>query len=36
MSEKHNGNISETFEVSLVVLNIASVKLRSTKLPFCF
>ena len=33
MSEKHNGNIFETFEASLVVLSIALVKLYFTKAP---
>ena len=33
MSGKHNGNIFDTFEASLVVLSIASVKLYFTKLP---
>ena len=33
MLEKHNGNICETFEASLVVLRVASVKLHFTKLP---
>ena len=36
MAEKHNGNIYETFEASLVVLSIASVKLRFTKLAAMF
>ena len=33
MLENHNGNIFETFEASLVVLSIASVKLRFTRSP---
>ena len=33
ISEKHNGNIFETFEASLVVLGITSVKLHFTNLP---
>ena len=32
MPEKQNGNIFGTFETSLVVLSIALVKLRFTKL----
>ena len=33
MTEKHNGNNFETFEASLVVLNIELVKLHFTKSP---
>ena len=33
MSEKHNGSIFATFDASLVVLSIASLKLCFTKLP---
>ena len=33
MLEKHNGNIFETFKASLVLLIIASVKMRFTKSP---
>ena len=31
--KKHNGNIFETFEASLAVLSIASIKLHFTKSP---
>ena len=33
ISEKHNGIIFETYEASLVVLSIASVKLHFSKSP---
>ena len=33
MSEKHNGNILEAFEESIVVLGIASVKFCFSKSP---